>query len=97
MHSFIELSKYRILHQILEVRQICGILLRKSTNDHVRRIYQHIQYDYFRCASSTAFVLNTLGFNGVTITYSVLEYLRILVFLRSEIWQDFAGSATLAA
>ncbi|KAJ7358834.1 transposition, RNA-mediated [Desmophyllum pertusum] len=71
----------------LGARQMCGILSRKSTEDHERGVFDHIRYEYSRCTSRIVRALNTLGYYGVMITYSRLEYAedyaRIFLILRS--------------
>ena len=62
---------------------MCGILSRKSTEDHERGVFDHIRYEYSRCTSRIVRALNTLGYDGVMITYSRLEYARIFLILRS--------------
>ena len=85
--SFIKFFLRRVRHHTLGVRQMCGILSRKSSNDYERSAFHHIRHEYSRCTSRLVCGLNTLGFYCVTITYSSLEYCRIFWLSRSVIYK----------
>ena len=76
--SFVKFFQQRVRHHTLGVRWMCGILKRKPTNDSERSVFHSFRYEHSRCKSRIVCALNTLGFYCVTITYSSLEYSKLV-------------------